>query len=146
MGVEFKTKLDPKKLMVDRIARLERAMGRLLEEEIGEIIKRTQGGKDVELKGFSRYSKAYAKKREKSGRSSNVDLTYSGQLLQSLTSKVKRIGQVVEGVIYFLAGRQNRSKSNATNLDIARGLLRERKFFGLDRNQVKRITEKLKNA
>lgn len=171
MGVEVKRNFNFKKIATDRITTLERTMGRLLEEEIGQIVKRTQGGKDKDLKSFAPYTPGYAKLKytgKSGGNSKNrggflksddkssikgaysnfgkVDLTFTGQLLQAIRSKVKRIGTVVEGTIYFLAGRQNRSKSKATNFDIARGLSKKREFFGLDPIQRKRIIEKLQKA
>ena len=171
MGVEVRKNFDFKKMGMDRLQVLERAMGRLLEYEAKEIIKRTQSGKDANLKAFAPYTSAYAKYKytgQKGGNSNNrggfkrgddrssikgsysnfgrVDLTFSGQLLQAIRSRVKRVGRAVEGVIYFLAGRQDRSNRKATNFDVARGLLKKREFFGLDPIQKKRIKETLQKA
>jgi hypothetical protein len=52
-----------------------------------EIHKRTVKGQEVEGGSFAPYSKAYAKKRAKGGRSAKPNLTWSGRMLSSISVK-----------------------------------------------------------
>lgn len=125
MGVSIKTP-NPKKWIEQINTNLRRTMAREIEFAKSELISRTQSGLDANDAPFAPYSDEYRKQRAKGGRSeAPVDLTYSGQLMQAIQSKVEVGAEGVTGVIYITPGRGD-GKSNA---DIARGLSKLRKFF-----------------
>ena len=61
-------------------------------ESAATIRERTEQGKAVEGGGFRPYSKAYAKKRASTGRSTTPTLTYSGRMLGSIKSLARKTG------------------------------------------------------
>lgn len=56
------------------------------------IRERTEDGKSVDGNGFRRYSKAYAEKRRKTGRSTTPNLTWSGRMLGNIKSIARKAG------------------------------------------------------
>lgn len=97
------------------------------------IIVRTQSGTDVTGGSFAPYSEGYAKARTKAGRrSSPVDLTFTGQMLQAITTAVRKVGSAIEGRIFF-ADAESATKARYNQED------NERRFFGLSDEQMNRI-------
>lgn len=137
MTVEWKTNFDPKKLATDLMDRQEKALDRALQEAARGIVQRTQQGRDVSGSTFDPYSPKYKEWKRKKGRTGDVDLTFSGKMLQSIQSKIKRTTSAIIGTIYF-----NGSKEAAK----ARGNLRYREFFGLSTKQVDEISKALTEA
>ena len=94
------------------------------------IVARTQRGKDVKMKGFKSYKADYAKYRAKHGRDRKVNLTYSGRMLGAINSK-----HIPLGLRFYFA-----SKSEA---DKAKWNQKTRKFFGVDKAQLKYLKRQL---
>lgn len=90
------------------------------------IINRTQSGKDINNKTFKPYSKAYAAKKT----SSKVNLTDTGQMLNSIDWK-----KIKYGVRMYFNSNEQRAK--------ARGNQKTRKFFGFDPKSKERLQKKL---
>lgn len=128
--------------VVERIrARLldgaDRRLQLALEAEKAEIDKRTTSGRDVDGGAFDEYSEGYAKFKAKRGRkASPPDLTFTGSMLRAMTVEVTREGQKLIGRIFFNSAREAAK---------AAGNMRTRRFFGLSRDQIKRIVERLKS-
>jgi hypothetical protein len=53
-------------------------------EEVKQIHQRTLKGKDADERQFDKYSDAYKRLRAKKGRSSRVNLTFTGRMLASM--------------------------------------------------------------
>ena len=98
--------------------RLDKLRKEALNIETG-IIRRTQSGKDVKLSSFKPYSASY--KKTKGG---TVNLTKSGAMLQAISNK-----KITNGLrFYFNANAETKKASYNQKM---------RKFFGIDRNQLK---------
>lgn len=114
-----------------------RTMDKLIQQNANEfivgIIKRTQSGRDANMSGFRPYSKGYAVEKAKEFGSSRVNLTRTGNMLNSISSKKIKGGLR----LYFSANQELKKADNNQNR------LR-RKFFGLDKNQIRFAKEKLK--
>lgn len=91
--------IDAKKLKADLRA-ITKASGALRTELVGEetmtalaetgatiIQARTQRGVDADGSAFAKYSEAYAKRREKKGRGTMPDLTFTGRMLGNMTAR-----------------------------------------------------------
>lgn len=104
--------------------RLDKLKKEALNIETG-IINRTQSGKDVKLSSFKPYSKAY--KKIKGG---TVNLTKTGAMLHAISNK-----NIPNGLrFYFNASAETKKASYNQKM---------RKFFGVDRNQVKYLKAKM---
>lgn len=106
----------------DRVKQLRKEAGNI---EVG-IINRTQGGKDVDSRSFKPYSKAYARQKV----SNKVNLTKTGAMLQAISHKA-----IPMGIRFYFSARAETNKAYWNQ--------KTRKFFGVDRKQVKYIKSKL---
>ena len=98
-------------------------------EIVTGVVNRTQNGKDINLKPFKKYSPAYKKSKAKS-HGSVVNLTVSGNMLNSITWK-----KIRNGLRFYIGNNTERRK--------AIGNQRLRKFMGLDKRQKQYIKNKL---
>lgn len=95
------------------------------------IVERTQSkGKDVKLKAFKSYKPDYAKYRSKHGRNRKVNLTYSGRMLGAINSK-----HIPLGLRFYFASKSETDKAKWNQ--------KTRKFFGIDKLQLKYLKKKL---
>lgn len=102
----------------------------LASEIIVGIINRTQSGKDVKNNRFKKYNPGYAKVKSKKFGSTTPNLTITGNMLNSITSR-----DIKNGVrLYFIGSAENTKASNNQ---------KKRKFFGIDAKQQKQIKRKL---
>lgn len=114
------------------------AFEQAISDEATRIVVRTQRGLDVDGNPFPEYSKQYAKVRRNAGRrTSPVDLTFTGQMLNSIQTRVTRALGKITGEIFF---------SSASEAAKARGNQKLRSFFGLSDEQVERIKDKMQKA
>ena len=99
------------------------------------VVKRTESGKDVNMKGFRAYSPAYAELKGKS----TVDLEDTNQMLQSISSKAvsKNKAQV-----FF---RSQREATKGLFHQKGMGNLPKRKFFGFNKKTEKVIQKQFEN-
>jgi len=95
-----------------------------------DIITRTQRGKDVKLSSFEPYSKAYGEKKAKSGRGYTVNLTNEDHMLHAISSK-----KILNGMRFYFNASSETKKASWNN--------KTRKFFGIDRVQLKDLKKKL---
>jgi hypothetical protein len=148
MGVEFKSKFDPKKLADDVMVRMERELKRQMEFKAGEIVERTTAGKSVEGQTFRDYSGlgkgkdgkniGYARWRQERGyQVKPPNITVTGHMLESLTSNVTRIAGGLLGTI-------KPTGPDAANLVRWNQALRD--FFRLSKKQLSEITKALQRA
>ena len=108
----------------------------LLEQEAGEIIQRTQSGKSIEGGTFTRYSDGYAAYKAKKGRrASPPDLTFTGNMLKSIRTKITISASVITGFIYLLPSQAIKAFANQITY--------RRPFFGLSNEQKQRIVKGL---
>lgn len=134
MGMTFRKNFDVRALADEGRKRRKFALERAMEEAAGEIVQRTQSGKDVNGSGFKAYSKEYAKTKSKSGRSSKPDLTFSGRMLTSITSKVEETSTGIVGRIFFPSSQSVKARANQAI----------RRFFGLSKKQIDKLTDALR--
>lgn len=139
MSIDFKSSFEPKRIITEILDKQEKILARALEEEITEIQERTQGGKDAKGATFKKYSDSYAKyksSRNSKGQSRKIsppDLTYSGDMLRSITSKVQRLGAGLLGTIFLTGNAATKARENQ----------KTRNFFGFSKEQIQRIKDKL---
>lgn len=112
-----------------------RKLETLLEQEAGEIVRRTQSGISLNGGGFVRYSEGYAKYKARKGRNVKPDLTFKGNMLKGIRSKVVTSANVITGFIYFLPSQAIKAFVNQ----------KLRPFFGLSAEQKQRIVKGLSN-
>lgn len=141
---QFSAKAEIKDLVDD----LEKTLDREIQLAAGEIVKRTQSGSTPDGSTFEPYSKAYAKRKAKTNRSGTlVNLTYSGQMLQAITTKIEKTASSITATIFFNAPRGNRGASGKgstiTNSALATVLEKVRPFFALSEKQIAKLINAL---
>ena len=94
------------------------------------IIDRTQKGKDTKLKSMKSYKSDYAKYRQKHGRSKKPNLTYTGNMLNAISSK-----PIKNGLRFYF--------SSKSETDKAKWNQKTRRFFGVDKNQIKYLVKRM---
>jgi hypothetical protein len=103
------------------------ALGRTAEFLIGLIKQRTTRGRDYQDKAFPAYTNVYKEFRQQAGRQTQFpDLTFSGQMLSSITQK----SEPDYAVIYFANKFQNVK---------AIGNQKKRKFFAIGSQEIQPI-------
>ena len=103
-----------------------------------DIIRtKTQKGQDFRDRRFAPYSSSYLKKLNKEGKSTNVDLFYSGRMLGSLTpnSSIKKTGKHKVSIGFSNAQMRQRALFNQVLNDP------KREFFGFN-NRTEKIISK----
>ena len=103
-----------------------------------DIIRtKTQKGQDFRDRRFAPYSSSYLKKLNKEGKSTNVDLFYSGRMLGSLTpnSSIKKTGKHKVSVGFSNSQMRQRALFNQVLNDP------KREFFGFN-NRTEKIISK----
>ncbi len=105
------------------------------------ILARTLKGKDMKLKSFKPYSSSYKKLKASKGADSKVNLT-------GVTRKVK--GRTVQGGLMLQAISNKRIRNGlrfyfnaSAETKKAFWNQRKRKFFGVDKQQIKYLKKKL---
>lgn len=134
MGMTFRKNFDVKQIQDDLRKRRKVALERAMEEAAGEIVSRTQAGQSVDGGSFQRYSPEYAAAKSKTGRSTKPDLTYTGAMLNSITSKVEESGQGLIGRIFVPASQAVKARANQ----------KLRRFIGLSKKQIEKMTDALR--
>lgn len=113
-------------------------------EVIDQIVKRTQNGKDKNGSSFARYSKDYKNSLnfKNAGKSGTVDLTLSGDMLDSIAILSNRGGKVVIG---FEKGSTENGKADGN----IRGTYGQdhrvgpkRDFLGITEGELEKILSK----
>ena len=103
-----------------------------------DIIRtKTQKGIDFRNRPFAPYSEGYLKKLNKEGKSTNVDLFYSGRMLGSLTpaSTIKKSGRGKVSLAFSNSQMRQRALFNQVLGDP------KREFFGFN-NRTEKIISK----
>ena len=103
-----------------------------------DIIRtKTKKGQDFRDRRFAPYSSSYLKKLNKEGKSTNVDLFYSGRMLGSLTpnSSIKKTGKHKISIGFGNAQMRQRALFNQVLNDP------KREFFGFN-NRTEKIISK----
>lgn len=116
---------------------IKKAMGIAVSDAALEIVNRTQSGTDVNGNKFADYSPQYKKHRLDKGRSASPNLQFTGQMLAAIRNTVTQEDNKVIGRIDF---------NNETDRKKAEGNSRYRDFFGLSKEQVKKIKETIKQT
>jgi len=137
MSIQVKSNFNPKRMAEELKERQEKALARAMETAAREIQKRTQSGQDAAGSPFKKYSDAYRKFKQKKGRTGNVDLTFTGDMLRAMSTTVERVASGLIGTIKFnSADAATKAKAN----------MKRRKFFELSREQIEKITNAIRNA
>jgi len=108
-----------------RLKKTDDALYSVSESIIVGIINRTQSGKDKNKKGFKGYSKSY-------GKSGTVNLTDAGTMLHSIDRK-----KIKGGIKLYFPNTNEARKAHGNQIKYGR------KFFGIDKGQMKLIKRKL---
>lgn len=134
MSVTIRNGINIQQLKEELVTQLRSKLESELEITAGEIVARTQSGKEITGSSFKPYSKGYAKYKAKKGRSTSVDLTFTGKMLGAITSRVYEQGKNLIGKIFFSSSDE--AKKAGYNQQ-------DRKFFGLSTAQKQAITKAL---
>lgn len=111
--------LDIRKVVLEEVA-----------DAIREIVRRTESGRDINGRRFVRYTKEYRKFKIRTTGSGQVNLRLSGQMLDSITSKVEVRSTVIVWSIFF-SNREAEQKAIWNSV--------RRPFFGVSRLTYGRI-------
>lgn len=134
MSIEFKSNFNADKLSKDAMEKHSKDLEKAMAEAAREIIERTRQQKGVNGGAFVRLSEKYKKYKTSKGRRGVPDLTFSGNLLNSIQTKVEKLGKDLIGLIYFSSPKESLK---------AQGLMKLRKFFALSDKQKEKISKKL---
>ena len=143
-GIVVKTNSNSKEV-IKKIDKFENRLSKIIDKGIRQAgfqlidIIRTKTQKGIDFRGvtFAPYSEGYLKKLNKEGKSTNVDLFYSGRMLGSLTpsSTVKKSGRNKVSLAFSNSQMRQRALFNQ--------VLNEpkREFFGFN-NKTEKIISK----
>lgn len=135
MGIEIKNAEVIVRVVKEKLDKMTAKLEQAISDEATRIVMRTRKGLDVDGASFIPYTPKYAEYKKNKGRkTSPVDLTFSGNMLASIQTKVEKTLQGATGTIFF---------GSALEAAKARGNQERRKFFGLSDEQVARIKKKL---
>lgn len=135
LAIEVKKKLDIRKIKEEILRKQKDNFDIALTDAATEIVIRTRSQQDAKGGRFKPLTSKYKKFKIGKGRSGNPDLTFSGAMLAAITSTVEQVGNMLIGRIFF-----NSAKEAAK----ARGNNAIRRFFELSRDQINKITNKLR--
>lgn len=99
---------------------------------IQKIVDRTQSGKSLSGKAFVKYSPDYLKVRKSAGLGAEVDLTFSGEMLNSITTVKETSNKIVLG---WDDETQSAKAYNHNTGDT----LPQREFFGLQEKEKQEL-------
>lgn len=145
MSIIFKNRTNLKDVGRRLSEEREKRLKTILEQETGEIVRRTTNGKDYNNAPFKPYNKQYKSFREKKGRSTTPNLTLgirtskkspASGMLKSITSTVKRDGSTLIGKIF--------PRPDQVLKVIGNNKLRP--FFGLAKEQIERVRKYVKGT
>lgn len=136
MTSEFKISKVPdiKAIGKELLSEREKILAQQMELAATEIVQRTQSGHSVNGSTFEPYSEGYRKYKSKRGRRTTPDLTFTGHMLGSLTTKIINQGAYLLGQIFFSSSRE---------ADKAKYNQKSREFFGLSKQQIDKLTKAL---
>ena len=144
MALDIKIKTNAKAIQ-KRFKRLESKFPSIIDKgilqggfQLLDIIRtKTKKGVDFNDRPFAPYSSGYLKKLNKEGKSTNVDLFYSGRMLGSLTpsGSVKKTGKHKVSVNFTNSQMRQRALFNQVLNDP------KREFFGFN-NRTEKIISK----
>lgn len=99
------------------------------------LIERTRSGKSISGTAFPRYTERYAKQRQKEGLpTSPPDLTVSGALLNTITTKVTMLDKGVNAEMRIAPSQETK----------ARSVSKKRPFFGFTKKDEEALRKALK--
>ena len=143
-GIVVKTNSNSKEV-IKKIDKFENRLSKIIDKGIRQagfqlidiIRTKTQKGIDFRDRPFAPYSSGYLKKLNKEGKSTNVDLFYSGRMLGSLTpsSSVKKSGRNKVSLAFSNSQMRQRALFNQVLNDP------KREFFGFN-NRTEKIINK----
>lgn len=136
MTVKVNRRFDSRKFSRELIEAAQKSVDVSVSDEVAEMVKRTQSGRDVSGQPFRAYTKEYAAMKNKRGRSTRPDLTFTGRMLANITHRVKKVGSKIVAEIFF---------SSAKEAAKAQGNLQHRDFFGFSKDQLSRIKDRLES-
>ncbi len=144
MAVDLKIKSNSKQVS-QKFKKFQSVLPRVIDKglkqagfQLLDIIRtKTQKGIDFRDRPFAPYSSGYLKKLNKEGKSTNVDLFYSGRMLGSLTpnSSVKKTGKHKVSLGFSNSQMRQRALFNQVLNDP------KREFFGFN-NRTEKIISK----
>ena len=144
MAVDLKIKTNSKQIS-QKFKKFQSVLPRVIDKglkqagfQLLDIIRtKTQKGIDFNDRPFAPYSSGYLKKLNKEGKSTNVDLFYSGRMLGSLTpnSSVKKTGKHKVSLGFSNSQMRQRALFNQVLNDP------KREFFGFN-NRTEKIISK----
>jgi len=144
MAISLEVKSNSKQISKN-FKRFESVLSRVIDKGVKQagfqlvdrIRTKTQKGIDFRDRPFAPYSSGYLKKLNKEGKSTNVDLFYSGRMLGSLTpnSSVKKTGKHKVSLGFSNSQMRQRALFNQVLNDP------KREFFGFN-NRTEKIISK----
>ena len=133
MAIKVTSNFDFRLKIKEKIENIQEKFGQALEDIRTELELDATAGKDINGRTFKRYSKKYAEwRKEKGYQSSPPNLTITGTMLSSIRTDVRKDGENVVGRI-------------TVNDDPGKvkGNLEKRKFFGLSKEKLAQLKNKI---
>lgn len=145
MGIKYERTGNALFKVKNKLQTLDVVLGRELEFARGEIVKRAASGLGYDDNKLRGYSDGYKKQRQRQGYSTSVNLTLTGNMLRSISSRIEKNADKVTGLIFPFgaspSGVAPRSRRVSTHAQRVEWTNRLRPWFALSKAQVKRITQ-----
>lgn len=136
MTIEFKSNVDINLIKTNFITEQKKRLEIALQDAASEIKERSKAGQDATGKPFKKLSVSYAKYKFEAIGNSNADMTFTGAMLRAIGTKVEQSAAgVLLGKIFFTSVKE---ASKAIDN------MKSRKFFGLSKEQITKIANRLK--
>lgn len=119
---------------------LKRSFNQLGVKGIEIINNRVDRGVTVQGSKFKRYSLGYENFKLKKGRNAKVDLTFTGDMLNSLQASVRTIKGYLTTVFFFINKKHKNSKLSVP--EVARQVHEQRPFFDFSDREADGMIQK----
>lgn len=132
-----------------RLNAMEPAFEEAVESEKDRLITRTQSGLDINSKQFKGYSKKSGWRRIRINNNkpvNKVDLTFSGDMFDSLSINFRRDGFKFLATLFFKDLKQGQKAKGHQTGQLGRTKFFARPFFGFSNSQRETIASKLRKV
>lgn len=145
-SVKVQIKPDFRKINEELKTAIGQALGLQLQAEQTEIKTRTRQGRDVDGAPFPDLSPSYKAFKVEKGRTGTPNLSFTGAMLQGMSSGVQRVGSALVGTITMGADQAAKALGHLTGTYFGKKTGKVRNFFGLSEKQKKRLIETINTA
>lgn len=144
MTITFRKNFDLNKIGEQGLRNIEKTLEREFLSIRTEIGERTRQGHTIEGGSMAAYAESTRKRKAREGKSTRVNLTERGDLLRGMKVNVARVAKDIIAKMFFFSSEA--TKARAHQYGVPGNNLPARPFFGLSRQQLRKLTQKLKEA